>query len=220
MLVGGAVDELLHDIGAGAITLAEGVGILLEGDLCIAMAQTRGDRHHVDIVTEQDGGVGMAQLVEAEACEAVAIREAAPLLAGRIVVHGATVPVADDTVYAAPSIAEDVLAVVLVCLGLLQQQQHTVREIHDAVGAIRLGVAGYASRFRRVADGLGDVDAAAREVDIRIALIRRDLRVSVGITSRSLRDLPRVEYQVYLDRVAMWDEYEAIMEVIRDGDQP
>lgn len=44
-------------------------------------------------------------------------------------------------------------------------------------------------------------------------LIKQALRNSVGTDRRGLRDLPRCEYQVYLDRVAMWDDYDVMREV-------
>ncbi|MDD3212193.1 MAG: hypothetical protein PHY64_00870 [Eubacteriales bacterium] len=44
-------------------------------------------------------------------------------------------------------------------------------------------------------------------------LIRRELRNAAGVEGKSLRDLPKFEYQVALNRVALWDDYDAMMGV-------
>ena len=54
------------------------------------------------------------------------------------------------------------------------------------------------------------LDAGARKVQ---GLIRRDVRAAQGLESRSLRDLPRCEYPVALNRVAMWDDYDAMTQI-------
>lgn len=44
-------------------------------------------------------------------------------------------------------------------------------------------------------------------------LIRRELRNVTGVEGKSLRDLPKCEYQVMLNRVSLWDDYDAMMGV-------
>ena len=38
--------------------------------------------------------------------------------------------------------------------------------------------------------------------------IRKDIKLEGGV--RSIRELPRVEYPVYVDRIALWDDYWAM----------
>ena len=51
----------------------EGMGISAQRDGRITVAHTMGDGHHVYIIRQQDGGVGVAQIVEGDALEAVGI---------------------------------------------------------------------------------------------------------------------------------------------------
>lgn len=42
--------------------------------------------------------------------------------------------------------------------------------------------------------------------------IRKDLKLAGGV--RAIRELPRVEYPVYIERIALWDDY-AVMRAIK-----
>lgn len=44
--------------------------------------------------------------------------------------------------------------------------------------------------------------------------IRKDIKLAGGV--RSIRELPRVEYAVYIERIALWDDY-STMRAIRKG---
>ncbi|MEA4928571.1 MAG: hypothetical protein VB104_07835 [Candidatus Limiplasma sp.] len=59
----------------------------------------------------------------------------------------------------------------------------------------------------------GDAQAAAKAAKRIDALIRRELRNSAGVEGRSLRDLPRCDYGLYVKRIALWDDYDAMTEV-------
>lgn len=68
-------------------------------------------------------------------------------------------------------------------------------------------------RVKVLCDSYGIADADERRRRKVGELIKLALRNSVGTDRRGLRDLPRCEYQVYLDRVAMWDDYDVMREV-------
>lgn len=65
------------------VSTAEGAGIGLQRDGGVLVAEAGGDGHGVDVVGQQDGGVGMAEAVELEAFEAVGVGELAEPLGGR-----------------------------------------------------------------------------------------------------------------------------------------
>ncbi len=47
------------------------------------------------------------------------------------------------------------------------------------------------------------------------AAIRKELRNSVGAEGKSLRDLPKCEYQVMLTRVSLWEDYDVLTDIRR-----
>lgn len=47
--------------------------------------------------------------------------------------------------------------------------------------------------------------------------IRKDIKTTGGV--RSIRELPRVDYTVYIDQIALWDDF-AVMRAIRKKAKP
>lgn len=63
------------------------MGIGLQGDGGAAVAETGGDGNGVDSVGQQDGGAGVAQVVEADAFKAVGVSKAEKPFGRRIVMQ-------------------------------------------------------------------------------------------------------------------------------------
>lgn len=61
--------------------------------------------------------------------------------------------------------------------------------------------------MRETAQALSD-RYRVQAVDKVVALIRRDVRLRAGI--KSMRDLPRCEYEAFCSYIALWDDYKKI----------
>lgn len=92
-------------------------------------------------------------------------------------------------------------------MGQLEKQ---VRQLTPITGAQEKALG---EKVRQRAETLADeyrLDAKA--VPLIASAIRKDIKLEGGV--RALRELPRVEYPVYVERIALWDDYGA-MKAIR-----
>lgn len=73
----GAVEKGLRSTGGIFIAAAEGMGVDLEGDGSVAVAKAGGHGYRVDVISQKDGSVGVAEVVKADALKAVGIGKTA-----------------------------------------------------------------------------------------------------------------------------------------------
>lgn len=111
--------------------------------------------------------------------------------------------------------------------GLMLQQQQLMQSMADAMAAMYKRIDQMERQIRQLTPitgaqerALGDkVKQRAHELQEQYKLpakaatlianaIRKDIKLEGGV--RALRELPRVEYPVYVDRIALWDDYGAM----------
>ena len=98
--------------------------------------------------------------------ETVAIRELAPLLAGRIVVKWGTVPATDDSAVATPAIAEKGSDLLMIFLGFAQEHQQGDGQRNQTVAFFGFRVADEVAFLGGVFAGAGNIDGALGKIDI------------------------------------------------------
>ena len=108
--------------------------------------------------------------------------------------------------------------------GLMLQQQQLMQSMANALAAMNQRIDQMERQIRQLTPitgaqerALGDkVKQRAQELQEQYKLpakaatlianaIRKDIKLEGGV--RALRELPRVEYPVYVDRIALWDDY-------------
>lgn len=141
------------------------MGVDPERGVGFGVAQAGGDGHGVDVAGEQQRRVGVPELVEGDV-EAVVLRVFAEPLAGRVVMHGRTVPVADDPPVSPPPVAQQLRAFLVLLSRLIQQRHHARRQHDEPGGGRRLCVVQDGAGLAGVLQRLGDVNAAALPVDV------------------------------------------------------
>ena len=130
------------------------------------MTETVRDGNGIHVVGEEQGGMAMAQIMEADALEAVLIGELAELLGGRVVVLRCTIPAADDAALSAPAIAQLGGNVVLIGFCLLEQGHHACGQVDGAAAFLGFWVGGVIAKLRHIVQASADVDGAALPVYI------------------------------------------------------
>ena len=84
------VQDRLHGCRAVFIAALQRVGVNAQSRVRLRMAQAAGHGHGVDIGGKQQGGMGVPEIVEADALKAGPIRKAPELFGGRVMVQNAS----------------------------------------------------------------------------------------------------------------------------------
>lgn len=96
----------------------------------------------------------------------------------------------------------------------MEQIKRELRQLTPITGAQEKALG---EKIRQRAEQLcEEYNLSARCVPMIANAIRKDVKLEGGV--RSIRELPRVEYPVYVDRIAMWDDYGA-MKAIRKANK-
>ena len=101
----GAVDQLLHGRRGLEIALPHSVRVDPQRGVWAGVPEPTGYGYSIHIVGEEDRGMGMPEIVEADALEAVAVREFPPLLRRGVFVEGLAIPGTDDQAIFMPPIS-------------------------------------------------------------------------------------------------------------------
>ena len=135
-----------------------------------------------------------------------------------------------------PSEGQNLPAQIVEQMGALiaqnQQQQMMMQSMANALAAMNQKVGQLERQLRQLTPITGAQEKAlgdkikfraqqlqksyklpVQAVSLIAQAIRKDIKLEGGV--RAIRELPRVEYAVYVDRIALWDDYAAMKAIKR-----
>ena len=142
------------------------MGVHFQRGAGVRVAQARGHCHDVDAVGQQNGGVGVPEIVKADAFKAVGIGEAPEPFRGRVVVEPRTIPAVNDPPFPFPEITGPGLYLFLIFSRFMKHRHHAWRQRDQPLPRFCFSPTGIAAGLRRVDQRAGYVNGVVLTVHV------------------------------------------------------